>query len=270
MSVYVSYTDESESRGQKTGKFLIAGYVADELKWPEFSKRWQEEVLASIPAIPYLHMVNMRSESWREECGITRAEASDKIYKAAQIIAETNFITGYYAPISEQAYLKALQVFVQVGPKSERYFSRIDYLCFIAYSLGLIKALAREHQDLRKVVFNISKKKPVSHHLQHVLHDAMIEKLLTLNPSVAALFGEVVPLDMRNHMPLQAADMLCWHLQRIYVTGGNESDPEFNRNAALLERRNLYEVPIPDSALETLAQDIARIAAEEKENEPEE
>jgi hypothetical protein len=268
VSIYVSYTDESESRDQKTGKFLIAGYVADELRWPEFSKRWHEEILSPLPAIPYLHVVDMRSESWRKEHGITRAQAGEKINKAAQIIAETDFITGYYAPISEHAYLKALQVFVQVGPKSERNYSRIDYLCFIAYSLRLIKELASEHQNLRKVIFNISKKTGISHHLQTDLYDVMIEKLSEWNPLVASLFGEVVPLDMRNHMPLQAADLLCWHLQRVYATGGNENDPEFNKNAALLETRNLYRVPIPDSALETLAQDIARIAAEEKENEP--
>jgi hypothetical protein len=263
VSVYVSYTDESESRDQKRGKFLIGGYVADELKWPEFSKRWSEEIITSSPTIPYLHMVDIRSEAWRAKHGITRLQADEKVKRAIQIISQTDFICGYFAPISEPAYLKALQVFLDVGPKGEKNHSKIDYLCFVAYSLHLIKNLSAEHPDLRKVVFNISRKKIISHHLQTDLYDAMVAYLRTFNPAVAKLFGDVVPLIMENHMPLQAADVLCWHVQRLYAKRESE-EPEVKRNTVLLMQKNLYKLQIADSALETLADDIRRIAAQEE------
>jgi hypothetical protein len=58
VSVRVSYTDETEV---KNGRFIIAGYVADELEWPKFSEQWERDIIKSDPPIPYLHMVEIRS-----------------------------------------------------------------------------------------------------------------------------------------------------------------------------------------------------------------
>lgn len=251
MSVYVSYTDEGESKDQKSGLFLIAGYVADELKWPDFAKRWSEEVILSQPAIPYLHMTEIRSESWRAKHGLTRAQGEKKVRKAVEVIAQTDFITAHFSHISEAAYLKALAVFHREDQKMAAK-SRIDYLCFGIYALFLVKKLALEHPELRKIVFNISRRNTVSHHLQYSLHDAIQEMLEKTNPQTAPLFGDILPLNMSEHMPLQAADVLCWHLQRSYSMSNSE-ELETMKNIILLLNKGLYDLPIPDVALEKLA-----------------
>jgi hypothetical protein len=266
VSVYVSYTDESQSKDQKSGMFFIAGYVADELKWPEFSKRWSEEVILSDPPIPYLHMVEIRSESWRVKHGLTRVQADEKIRIAVDLIAQTDFITAYCAHISERAYNKLLGVIKDEDPVMATK-SHIDYLCFGGYSVNLLKKLAAEHSDLRKVVFNISRKKGVSHHLEHSLYDATKEMLEQRHPKFAPMFGNVLALDMDDHMPLQAADVFCWHLQRSFSMSGPE-DPDTMRHIITILNRGFCNVALPDFAVEEVTKSYLEFKRrEDQENE---
>lgn len=265
MSVYVSYTDESESQNQQGGQFIIAGYVADKLKWPDFSKRWSEEVITSDPPIPYMHMVEIRSEGWRTKHGITRVQADEKVRKAIEVIAQTDFITGHCAHVSEDAYLKALGVFRTEDSKMAAK-SKIDYMCFSAYALFLVKKLATELSDLRKVVFNISNKTGVSNNLQGILHDTMEEMFEKTHPKIAPLFGDFVPLNMQNHMPLQAADVFCWHLQRG-LNMSKQEEPETMRNIIAILTKGFCDLPIPDEALEKLTSDYLENRKREKSDE---
>jgi hypothetical protein len=262
VSVYVSYTDETESPDQRSGKFLISGYMADETKWPEFSKRWAKEVTIATPKIPHLHMVDIRSAGWRQKHGITRVQADEKVRRAVDIIADTDFIAGYITQVSEQVYLGALKILDDAGVRSKKNHNRIDYICFIAYSLALVTKIANEMPDVRKIIFAISKKQTVSHHLSHGLYDAMVDELRILSPKLGELFGEVLPLDMEHHMPLQAADVLCWHLQRTAKV--DEQDSEVRRNMAVLQQKELYAIDVPDSALITLAKNLVRQLKDEE------
>jgi len=265
LSVYVSYTDESQSQDQKGGRFIIAGYVADELKWPDFSRRWSEEVVTSDPPIPYLHMVEIRSRDWRAKHGINREQAEVKVRKAIEIIAQADFITGYCAHVSEDAYLKALGIFRAEDSKMAAK-SKIDYICFSAYALFLTKKLAAEFPDLRKVVFNISNKQDVSNALQGILHGVMEEMFEKVHPKIYPLFGDFVPLNMENHMPLQAADVFCWHLQRA-INMSKQEEPETMRNTIAILTKGFCDLSIPDAALEQVVSDYLENRKQEESDE---
>ena len=262
MPVYVSYTDESQSADQKSGKFLIAGYVANKDKWPEFSKRWHEEVISSKPSIPYLHMVDIRSESWRIRNGLTRAEADEKVRRAITIIAQSDYIDGYCTHVSEHAYNKLLYV-MESNDSAMAAKSRVDYLCFGAYAGVLIKKLAGEHLDLQKVIFSISRKKGVSHHLEHSFHDAIQEMLEQRHPDKASFLGDVLALNMPDHMPLQAADVLCWHLQRRF-NKLKPADPDTMKNIETLLKTGIRDVSVPDSFFDTVAESYLKFKRQEK------
>lgn len=266
MSVYVSYTDETESPDQRSGHFLIAGYVGDESKWPEFSRLWEEKILLSAPQIPYIHMVDIRSEAWRLKHGISRAEADEKVRRAVDLIAATDFFDGYITQVPEPAYLSALKILNDGGINRKRNPSRIDYICFIAYSLQLVKQFAMTRPDVRKIIFAISKKMIVSHHISHDLYDAMVNELKEYAPDLAAKFGEVLPLDMENQAPLQAADILCWHLQRSARNVVEEDEVIRNTNI-LTERAALYALNVPGAALEDLAKNLIKEIKEQSESE---
>jgi hypothetical protein len=97
VSVHVSYTDETEV---KNGRFMIAGYVADELEWPKFSEQWERDIIKSDPPSPYLHMVESRSREWREKYGITKEQGEEKVRRAVNLISGTDAMTGFISQIS--------------------------------------------------------------------------------------------------------------------------------------------------------------------------
>jgi hypothetical protein len=92
-----------------------------------------------------------------------------------------------------------------------------DYQCFSAYAMSVLNDIATKDPNVRKVIFNISRKRYVSHILQHDVREELIKYYERENPHLAKLVGDIVPLSMEEHLPLQAADVLCWFLQRTYA-----------------------------------------------------
>ena len=63
MSVFVAAADESEA-GNRRGRFFYGGFVAPMEFWINIvAPAWEERVLNGEPAIPYLHMVDIRFSS---------------------------------------------------------------------------------------------------------------------------------------------------------------------------------------------------------------
>src|SRR5437867_6435711 len=86
MAVFVSGSDETSGKTQRDS-FLFAGWVAPEEDWSRyFAPAWQERVLDGPPIIPYLHMTEMRSRSWRDQFGISQLDADDRIDEALRLI----------------------------------------------------------------------------------------------------------------------------------------------------------------------------------------
>lgn len=103
MSLYVSWSDES-SAGNGKGEFIIAGVVADNDYWPEFSKKWVEEVLDPPPAIPYLHVVEIKSREFRDKYGLTWDDATEKVRLAIRVICAESPLRIYMASLPEAEY----------------------------------------------------------------------------------------------------------------------------------------------------------------------
>src|ERR1700754_5288913 len=86
MGIYVAAGDESDGPKQD-GWFLFGGFVAPAEDWTRwFAPAWTERVLQGPPAIPYLHMVDIRSPNWCKQHGLTRLQAEDRIDAAVKVI----------------------------------------------------------------------------------------------------------------------------------------------------------------------------------------
>lgn len=86
-----------------------------------------------------------------------------------------------------------------------------------------------------------------------------MEWLGHFKPDLAPLFGGLTSASMEVELPLQAADVLCWHLQRYYR--GRFSRTDENRMWWLLKERDgdLYVWERP--ALQEVADAIALLKA---------
>lgn len=59
----------------------------------------------------------------------------------------------------------------------------------------------------------VSRKKKVSEHVRD-FHE-MLKSLL--DPPLNGLVGDLIPGDMERTLPLQFADVSCWHMQRYFA-----------------------------------------------------
>ena len=230
MSVYVSYSDET-GVSDPNGAFVVGGYAAPEKDWPEFSKTWASSVLASPPPIPYLHMVELRGQEFKGSHGLIDGDSTKKTTLAVESISSHTFIRRYFGTIN-RGKLKEIQGTIeQSGFKYKPHTSDPDYMCFLSFAWILIQDIAKVHPDVSRINFMVAAKKHITHYYP-LFRDELQTFLLESSPELASLVGDLVPVSMCDHMPLQAADCLLWHLQRAYA---NNLEPEDEKNLALLE-----------------------------------
>jgi len=229
VSVYLAYSDESGTPNTD-GQFVVGGYVTPESEWPAFSAKWTENVLNARPAIPYLHMVEIRSKEFQAKHGLTWDDNVRKVRVACREILNHKNLSAYFGSIPRK---KLSDVYVQIEKSGYRYSDNLkepDYMCFLSYAWSLIVDISERRPDVSRVNFVVSKKQRISHYYQ-LFRDEMRSFLLPLAPNLAALVGDLVPRSMEDQMALQAADVFCWHLQRHYAKSLTDED---SLNLALL------------------------------------
>jgi hypothetical protein len=231
VSVYVAYSDETGTPNPD-GAFIVGGYVEPDEEWPTFSKRWAENVLNSVPSIPYLHMVEIRSKAFRQKHGLTDADGLNKIAVAVNTISSDRFIRRYFGTIHRGSLQHVQQKIEQEGFKYPHYLKDPDYMCFLAFARTLVLDVARDCTDVTRINFMVARKSPVTHHYKG-FRDELKAFLQEFHPAVASLVGDLIPVSMDEHTPLQAADCFLWHLQRTYAQNLDAKD---EKNLDLLEQ----------------------------------
>jgi len=88
-----------------------------------------------------------------------------------------------------------------------------DYICFIAYSYAVVKYLEAKHPDVEKIDFIVERNGDITKHIQEFHSHFAINLSLRGDEHLADMVGELIPAG-KDHIPLQAADVLCWHMGR--------------------------------------------------------
>jgi hypothetical protein len=223
MAVFVSASDET-SGATSQGIFHYCGYVAPLNDWSEFfAPAWYERVLAGPPAIPYLHMTDIRSKGWRQQHGLSEVDADLRVQAACEVIGQ---LGGMFPA---RATLPAGDFRVSCGKRKMRVSSKAiktfepDYLGFMGYAFLVLRYIADEFPDADKVDFIIERKKGISEHIVD-FHNDFPEGLASVGQSsLAPLLGELIP-GGKERIPLQAADVLCWHTQRAELRTASKVD----------------------------------------------
>jgi len=215
MAVFVAGLDESAGKNQKA-MFLFGGWIAPEDDWSRFfAQAWQEQVLDGPPRIPYLHMTEIRSPKWREQYGISRLQAEDRIDNAIHLLD----VMGSLYPIGirvDASFLRDRFSEIKVKPLRRKATPRRfepEYICFLAYSWVVLNYLNIFHPEAEKVDFIVERNGATTRHIQD-FHETLGQALEAQgNPPLASLVGEMIP-GGKDRVPLQAADVLCWHTAR--------------------------------------------------------
>jgi len=237
MAVFVAFSDES-AVGDSQGTFLMGGYVADEKRWPCIVEAWQDRVLNGPPKIPYLHMIEIRDGDWRKEFGITYNDTENRVSEAVRVMFSSGAVSAIGAHLRRGDLADTIQCRLRAeGQRIPVGLNEPDYLCFLAYARLCLGRIHEDHPDVERVDFVISRKKKVSQHIG-TFHEHL--KAL-LSPPLDGFAGHLMPGEMKDHLPLQMADLLFWHMQRHFA--GKMSRVDENRLWYLGEARGaLHEI----------------------------
>src|SRR5437763_15069947 len=166
MAVFVSGLDETSGKNERD-TFLLAGFVAPETDWyAYFAPAWQERVLDGPPAIPYLHMTEIRSRQWRQKYGISKLDAEDRIDEALALIHQMHSL--YPIGIRANAGFvrdRFANTRVTRSSGASRRFEP-DYICFLSYAWVVLNYINIHHSTAEKVDFIVERNGEVTKHIQ--------------------------------------------------------------------------------------------------------
>lgn len=214
MTVYVAVSDES-SDATKNELSIVAGYSAPRETWVEvFEPAWREWVLDPKPAIPYLHMTQIRSPRWREKHGLSWLQAENRLDAAVRIIRSTGALIPVSLSIDPRHHKTYTDLLVNPrGKQYARHPLRQEQICQGIFSLMQLQLVATRDPSVERVDFCIEANGPTTAHMRffHASLPAALERIgeSHLIPLVGT-FEEVRKSDIRA----QAADVLAWHARR--------------------------------------------------------
>jgi len=262
MAVFVSASDESDG-GHHRSTFWHGGWVAPESDWfSYFSPAWQERVLDAKPAIPFLHMTDIRDPQWCTEHGVSWLQAQDKLDEAVRLIDSMGSLYPITTNMSGGVFLDARgkkKVMENVaGDKGARFL--VDHFSFNTYVYTVLKYIHARHPEAEKVDFIVERKEGVFEKLKQFYGTFEDSLKMVGAPELVKYLGKITSAG-KDRVPVQAADMLCWRASRADL--GVLKDRDLMRAAVLFNRKGKV-IPLPDE----IHYDLAR-AFTEKINEQE-
>jgi hypothetical protein len=204
--------------------FHHAGYVAPLATWNDVVvPEWQKRVLDGPPQIDEFHMTDLRSPAWRAKNGIDEDDVEARIDAAVDIVSKTKGLFAVRATVDGshfETHASGLRFRLDDPRRAPADFV-VDYPSFHAY-VYLVLSVFSFYPKAAKVNFVIEKKREVFPAM-HDFHQGLRKSFLDIGlPRFADLVGELIPGD-KKRIPLQVADVLCWHTQRLYSSRVNPS-----------------------------------------------
>jgi len=196
-----AFVDDSRS-DVDGGNLILAGYVHTADRWLRFSNDWRE-ALHAIPKIQYFRMVeanNLRGQfrGWKEP------ERDAKLVSLAKLIYEYN-PWSFECWVSKTAFDRILK---PVAP----YDLKNPYLvCFYGAIVTAARFQASEGMKPDPIDFVFDEQGGLGSFV--VSWYEWIKQWQS--PSISAVLGSTpIFRDDKKVLPLQAADLLAWHLRR--------------------------------------------------------
>lgn len=183
--------------------FVLAGFIAKPDQWIAFSDRWNA-ALAKPPAMAYFKMVEARRKRG-EFKGLSAQDRDDRLLELALIIKE-HAMLGISVSIPHAAYEK-----VYTGKMMPWFDTPYNLAFFLVMAAAQKYLSALGNNDEIEFIFDRS--------LEYEKHLAKSfpTVLAGMPAEIAARFStNPAFIDDKLAVPLQAADLLAWHIRRSW------------------------------------------------------
>ena len=191
--------DSASERGER--HLFLAGYLNNADNWERFSLAWDEE-LKTPPAIEYLKMSeahSLREQFW----GWSESDRDEKLSGLARVIQ-------HFKPFSFQVSLSRERFNKLVRPVSARGFAN-PHLTASLVTVAMLSRYAAQEGVKLPIDFIFDEQDGVSADMV-LFFEWMTNQLPKKARKLIA--GTPIFRNDRDFLPLQAADMLAWHLRR--------------------------------------------------------
>ncbi|WP_428032800.1 DUF3800 domain-containing protein [Ancylobacter sp.] len=232
MDLSAYFDDSASDTGERN--LVFAGLVNRDDAWEKFSVEWSA-ALAKTPSIGHLKMVEANGLRG-QFAGWTRDLRDQKLEDLAEVLDR------FRAPWTFDISISRAEYEIHVAPASPRGLSTPYFAITFAAISAVARFLASEGV-VTPVRFVFDEQKGVDTNVA-LFFDYMIENLDSSDRELIKMpigYGN----DMRN-LPLQAADMLAWHIRR--QREGNE-DPTIMRRAQSIRSDTHIEARVPSEML---------------------
>jgi hypothetical protein len=195
--------DSASDSGDR--RLYLAGYLNRADRWAHFSVAWREELKAA-PSIDYFKMSEANAFDG-QFAGWTTSARDEKLRGLIRVI-------NHFEPMSFEFSVSREEYYRDVKPVAPRGIGNPHFACCLQVVFGLA-----QYADSEKVTvpidFIFDQQTGVSDDLALFL-DYMKRNL---PKSARKLIASVAFEDDKQFLPIQAADMLAWHLRREHESG---------------------------------------------------
>jgi hypothetical protein len=243
------YVDDSGSDPDPQGHFILAGYVMEEPRWVDFASKWYAQLKRDFP-VDYSRMADAEGGTGPYQ-GISSIYRKRKVQDLAEVIRDCR-PTALSCIMSWKDYIAHIKG--QVNPDLDNPYS-VLFFKIMMMNTELQKRFnesipdeikAKEGIAIKPVDFIFDDQGPAGLKcLQWYseLRDRVAEPDRTVIANTPQFKND------RDLNPLQAADMLAWHVRRAY------SHPQEDRRAIfdLLAPAGLWQYEVSSDELANIA-----------------
>lgn len=254
MTVFLAASDESSGATETSGAFVAGGFVAPESTWDNvLSPAWRERVLEGPPSIPFLHMTDVRKPRWRDKYQIQEWEADARVEEAVRVIRSTGRLHPVTSQVDSAAFARTLaRIDIQGVTGNEERFER-DYICFLLFAMHVLNNVVLTYPDTTRVDFVAEHSSSSKERMLRKLFADLPGELVRIGLGRAAPVVGHLRFRGKDDIPLQAADLVCWHERRLLAYGRNGLDSATRRRYARISRMIGFRHRWSDEALEVMA-----------------
>ncbi len=213
LMVLQAWFDDS-GKGQEP-IYLLAGYVGKKTMWEAFADDWQAELDAK-PRLPYLH-VN-ESQLFR---GYTRDERIARLLRFVAIIRKHQpvGITYILKHAEYREFFNIIEQHPTITPAERRMLKNPYYHSFTVILKLMLKAQAqkREQSGVRELIEVLFDNDMDRRQRLRLGFASFVNTVKKENPDYLDLLinKDAEFRDDEVFLPLQASDLLAWHLRRL-------------------------------------------------------